>query len=119
MTSSWLRRTARLSGKASLQVGVAGQVGRPAGWGGWQQRQAAGLEGGQAWWDGGPDLRSKECSGVNIVTLRSISNHFIEYSTLCRKSAFLLTIKISSYLLSTQAAYPIFFCSRKLVGKFQ
>ena len=53
--------------------GVARRVGWRAGWGGGPGR-VAGRVGWRAGWGGGPggrrgmDLRSKECSGVNIVT---------------------------------------------------
>ena len=82
MTQSWLSRTARLSGKAGRQGGVAGRVGwqalpgrvgRRAEWDG-GQGLVAGWAGGMARWDGRQggrrrvDLWSKECSGVNILT---------------------------------------------------
>ena len=69
--TSWLRRTARPSGKAGWQGGVAGcgeagRVGRRAGQGGWSGQVAGRVGGGPGGWRGA-DLRSKECSGVNIV----------------------------------------------------
>ena len=61
MTPSWLTRRARLSGKAGRQGGVAGRV--VAGQVGWLSGERGGPGGRK-----GMDLRSKECSGVNIVT---------------------------------------------------
>ena len=79
-THSRCRRTrtalARRNARDAVVADEAGKAvweGRPAGWGGWQ----GGVKGGVGWGvgsGGGPggrrgmDLKSNECSGLNIVT---------------------------------------------------
>ena len=105
-TPSWLRRRARLPGKAGRQGAVAGRVRWRAGCGGGPGRVAGrvGWRAGRGGWPGrveGRVVGGGWIFGVkNVLEYTGIyveySSTYVEYSTLRRKSAFLRRIKISS-----------------------